>query len=160
MPASTQLLLWGIAVCIPVILNLAAKKTDAVGLSAMLLLTWVFGRVTAALYPVPEAMSLYPIVDAACGITAFVAYRSRPALWKLLLASLFMLQCILHVAFWAAWPAPGSLYRYVFANNALFLLELLCVSGPGGFSVVAHLVGSGVPDRLRPFRHVRFGSWR
>lgn len=159
MDARYQVMLWGLAVCVPLLLSLGTRKTDALGLSAVLLLTWCFGRVTSALYSPPESMALYPLVDAMCAITAFAAWRTRPAPWKFILGSLFVLQCALHFAFWIAWPMSGSLYRYVVANNILFALELVIVSVPGGRDVVARAAGGRVFGGRGLRAHPRIGSW-
>lgn len=158
MSVGIQIMLWGIAVSIPVIVNLLAKRSDALGLSAMLLLTWVFGRITGALYSPPESMALYPVVDAACGVTAFIAWRTHRAPWKLALVGLFVLQCCTHLAFWVAYPTDNaSLWRYIAINNLWFSLELVCVAGGGVWDVargaLSHLLG-----RSRSSRHARLGS--
>jgi len=133
MTAELQIALWGAATCGPVLLNTATKRSaDALGLSSMILLTWVMGRVLNALYTPPESMSLYPVIDMLAGATVFSAWATRPRWWKLALVALFTAQCALHAAFWLAWPSPGSLVRYLWVNNSLFALQLICVGAPGG----------------------------
>lgn len=155
-----QLLLWGVAVCLPVMLNIMTKRVDAVGLSAMLLLTWCFGRITAALYSPPESMTFYPLVDAACGVTAFAAWVTRRAWWKLALTGLFGLQLALHASYWVSWVIDptdkAALYTYVLANNLVFASELLLVGG-GALVDVARGIGHGMLDRARAVRHVAHG---
>lgn len=153
MTAELQIVLWGAAAALPVVLNLTTERAaDAKGLSMMILLIWVMGRVFGALYTPPESMQWYPVVDSLAGITCFVAWRARPAPWKLGLVGCFLFQCALHAAFWLAWPTPGSLLRYVVANNIIFACELCLVGGPG----VAHgarLVGRMLSGRARARRH-------
>lgn len=155
MDIGIQLMLWGIAVSIPVIVNLLLKRSDALGLSAMLLLTWVFGRISGALYSPPESMALYPVVDAACGITAFVAWKTKKAPWKLALTGLFIVQCCTHLAFWVAYPTDNaSLWRYIAINNLWFGLGLVCVAG-GGVWDVARGAFSRLFSYARPSGHAR-----
>lgn len=147
-----QILAWGIAATIPLAMNLAARRdADAAGLSAMLLATWCVGRILGVLYTVPESMTLYPVEDAFCGAVAFLAWRSRPAWWKAALAALFVSQCCLHAAFWAAWGsgARQALLFYLAANNLLFALELFTVS----WGVVSHVAISAL-DRVPYFHRV------
>lgn len=142
MSAELQIALWGVAVCTPVLLNIATKRSaDALGLSGMILLMWVMGRVLGAVYTPPESMSFYPVMDAMAGATAFYAWSSDRRAWKLGLVILFTAQCALHVAFWLAWPSPGSLLRYLWVNNSLFALQLICVGSPGVRDVARRLVG-------------------
>ena len=155
MPVSQQIMLWTLAVIAPVILNLSIRRgSDALGLSAMLLLAWCLGRITGALYSPPESMALYPIVDALSGAIAFVAWRTRPAWWKLALVGLFVTQSTLHAAFWLAWPQGASLYHYVLVNNVLFIGELITVSVPGGAYVLGRTLGY-LSDRARGVHHAR-----
>jgi len=153
MAPDLQILLWGLAASAPLGLNLIAKRrdADAAGLSAMLLATWCVGRVLGMLYTVPESMTLYPVEDAFCGGVAFVAWRSRRAWWKAALCGLFVLQCCLHAAFWAAWGAGSrqALLFYVAANNLLFALELLAAS----WGVLSHVAVSAL-GRLPVFARV------
>lgn len=160
MSYEVQILMWGAAAIIPVLLNLHTKRTDALGLSVMMLLTWVLGRITGALYSPPESMALYPIVDMACGIICFAAWATQRAWWKLALTGLFGLQCLLHAAFWLAWVADptdkATLYRYVLANNLVFASELIIVAG-GAVGDVARSSSHWVLDRARSVRHVAHG---
>lgn len=151
-----QIAAWAVAVCLPVLLNLLTKRdSDAIGLSAMLLLTWCFGRIMGSVMTPPESMSLYPLVDSISGIVALAAWRSRRAWWKLALVGLLTAQCCLHVAFWAAWPHDGSLYRYILANNVLCALELFACSTPGVGHLVATWDGYSLPLRPRTLRRAR-----
>lgn len=153
MSTELQIVLWGVAVALPVLLNtVTGRHPDAVGLSVMILLIWAMGRVFGALYTPPESMQWYPVVDCAAGITCFVAWRERPALWKLGLVTAFVLQCALHAAFWLAWPAAGSLLRYIVFNNIIFAWELCLVGGPGVVAL-ARDVGFRLSRRSRARRH-------
>lgn len=155
MTYSAQIIGWGVAACAPLLINLALKKTDAVGLSVMLLMGWCFGRITGALYAPPDSMTLYPIVDAACGITAFAAWSTKKAPWKLALVGLFIVQCCGHLAFWVTYPTDNaSLWRYIALNNLWFALQLLCVAG-GGVWDVARGASADMFDRTRGRSHAR-----
>lgn len=145
-----QILIWGLAAIAPLGLNLAMRRdADSTGLSAMLLGTWCFGRVLGALYTVPESMTLYPVEDALCGAVTFIAWRSRRAWWKAVLCGLFVVQCCLHAAFWAAWGTGSrqALQFYLAANNLLFALELMAVAGGCLSHVALSALGrlAGVP---------------
>lgn len=155
MTAELQTTLWGVAVMIPVVLNIATKRdADALGISAMILLIWTISRVFWALYTPPESMAWYPVIDSLAAGTCLTAWVTIRRWWKLALVVLFTTQCVLHAAFWLTWPEYQSLLRYVVANNILFALELLCVAAPGGSHVARDLV-SRMPDRLGRFHHAR-----
>lgn len=153
MTAEMQTAAWGIAVAIPVLLNVMSKRSaDALGLSGMILLTWVLSRVFWAFYEPPEAMQWYPVIDCAAGITVWAAWITRRAWWKMALVMLYVGQCITHTAFWAAWPSDGSLLRYLWVNNSLFACQLICVAYPGGRHVALRTL-SWVSDRARRMDH-------
>lgn len=148
MSAGAQIVMWLIATLIPMGINLNTRDPDARGLSMVLALVWLFGIVMTSLYPVPLSMRLLPVVDLAAGLTIFLAWHSRPAVWKLMLVWLFMLQLLAHCAFWAHYvvlPSDEATVRYIVALNAIFALQLLTVAYPGARNVGALLV-----DRLRP----------
>ncbi len=157
MSPQAQEFIWLLAVLAPVLVCLLAKATDALGLAAMLLLTWCLGRVLWAFYTPPESMQLYPVIDAICGGVAFAAWRSQRAFWKLCLVALFIGQCALHAAFWLSQPQQASaLYRYIVANNILFASELMVVT-LGGLNDLARGAFTGLFDCARRLRHARFG---
>jgi hypothetical protein len=154
MTAELQIALWGAATVAPLALNIATKRdTDALSLSCMIVLIWTLGRVFGALYSPPESMTFYPVIDAAAGLTALSAWLTQKAGWKLALACLYVGQSIAHVAFWAAWPSEGSLLRYLWVNNGLYALQLLCVAYPGGRHVVALMALSWVSGGARHRPH-------
>lgn len=145
MTSELQLALWGVATVTPLAINIATKRgPDALGLSCMIVLIWTLGRVFGALYSPPESMSWYPLIDMLAGLTALTAWQSRKAWWKLALAYLYVGQCAAHLSFWAAWPADGSLLRYLWVNNTLYACQLICVAYPG----VRHVVASMVVPRV------------
>ena len=93
MNESAQILSWALGVSIVVGVNLFNRKDpDALGLSMMLLIMWVISNVLAAFYAPPDSMRLYPFMDLAGGLTAYVAYKTRKAWWKLGLAYLLLIQ--------------------------------------------------------------------
>lgn len=160
MTHDAQIAAWAGATAAPLVLNFLTKqRPDAIGLSAMLVLIWCLGRVFSALWLLPESMALYPLIDALAGMTAFYAWSTRPQPWKLVLTSLYVGQCAAHLAFWTAWPLEGSLVRYLWANNFLYALQLLCVASPGAVHVSSLFLRS-LPRGLGPFHHARFGPWR
>lgn len=155
MPIEIQAILWGLAAAVPALLNLGTNRSpDAIGLATMVFLTWVVGRVFWAFYSPPEAMQWYPVIDMMAGITALMSWQRRPAVWKGALVALFMGQLCLHAAFWMAWPAEGSLYRYILFNNLFFAAQLVCVGSPG-VGHVAALAVSRVSRGARTGHHAR-----
>lgn len=150
-----QVAAWGAAVTVPLILNVFTRQgSDALGFSAILVFIWVLGRVFAAVWTVPDSMAMYPLIDMLAGMTAFRAWQTQPERWKLVLTALYVGQCASHVAFWQAWPLPGSLLRYLWVLNSLFALQLICVAWPGG-SRVAHLLFAWVSHRPGLVHHTR-----
>ncbi len=160
MAPELQIAAWGAATLAPFLLNSATHRSaDSVGLAAMIILTWVAGRVFWALWSPPEAMQLYPAVDALAGSAAFTAWLTRKATWKLLLTGLFLIQLMLHVAFWASWPSEDSLPRYLWANNLCYALQLVVVAWPGGRELVARHFLRILPRGIGAVRHARLGPW-
>lgn len=157
MSPELQTTLWGFAAVAPLMLNMITRRgPDARGLSAMIVLIWAWGRLMHAIYTVPECMALYPLVDSIAGATAFTAFMTKKRGWKLLLTAFYLLQVMLALAFWMAWPHPGSLYTYILWNNWAFAGQLLCVAWPGGLSV-AHRFKSRLSHRARPLHLPRTG---
>lgn len=118
---------------------------DAVACAGILLMTWAASNVMVALYTPPAAYLLYPITDAMAGATVMWMWFTKRARWKLVLVGLFLLQCILHVAFWLHEDKSyGVLYAYVLGINISFGLQLLVTAWPGGEHVVA-----GIADLFR-----------
>lgn len=155
MPASLQIALWGAATAMVVLLNFRRKgDPDGLGLAVMILLIWIMGRVTGTLWSPPESMASYPVIDFLAGCTAANAYRTRPAAWKLLLAGLFLLQCLGHAAYWSArfFHGPNvDLLTYTSVNNAIFAVQLAVVGRQG--------VGNGVlAGSSRAWMRARLGA--
>lgn len=152
MSAELQISLWGLATLVPVGLNLAGKReADALGLSLMIVLIWVLGRVLWALYPLPDCVNLYPVIDGLAAVTCFTAWSSRKKHWKAGLGTLFLFQLGLHSAYAIAYaqnPAISVFYRYIGENNALFALELFCIAWPGGRDVVARVIFGRLSRRV------------
>lgn len=128
--------------------------------AGMLFLTWaVSNTLTLAVDP-PAGWVGYPIMDAVCGALVILIWLSRRSTWAMVLSCLFILECILHVAFWLQGHASyGLLYTYALALNIIFAAQLLTVGWAGGAHVVAWLVDllSG-PDRRRRAVPIRPGS--
>lgn len=125
------------------------RNLDALGASVMLALIWACCMVLAALYEPPDSMGLYPVLDAMGGASAMVIWFRRPALWKLALAGCFLVQCVLHVAFW--WFGFPPLSQYARVLDILFALQIACVGAPGAWNVVSLAAGRlGVSRRASP----------
>lgn len=155
MSADLQIALWGVAVLLPFMINVAfGRSPDGLGLSGMLIFGWALQRVSWALWSPPEAMQLYPIMDALFASVCFGAWATSLRGWKLLLGGLLVVQCGLHVDFWAN-PATTRLLPYIRANNILFAVQLLVAASPGVGHGIAILARSWEP----PFRrlHARAG---
>jgi hypothetical protein len=163
MSNALQIGLWGIAAVIPLGVNWWAHRlykprfTDALGLSLFMVLMWALYNVVVASPPGrPQNMIPLTFLDVAAMFVVLVAWASRHRAYKLILASLFLAQLVIHAAFWLAtsWRGPaehGMLYSYLACLNATFALQLLTVGFPGGRALVRrHLtVGLGYRgDRL------------
>lgn len=159
MTYEAQIALWGTATALPLAFNVIAKRgADAIGLSTMLVLIWTLGRILSTVWTVPENLALNPLIDCLAGMTTFIAWRTQPALWKLVLTGLYVGQSVAHLSFWAAWPAPGSLLEYLRVNNSIYALQLLVVASPGGVHVARSLCRS-LPRRAGHLRHAWLGPW-
>lgn len=153
MGAEAQVMVWGAAVILAVALNYRQKgDPDAFGLSVMLLMIWVMGRITWAVWSPPQSQALYPLIDYAAGCACFWAWQTKPAPWKLIMAMTFMVQLALHAIFWAA-PVVFSTesvgqYTYTSALNAIFAMQLLIVGWRGvRDGVLAGRIGAWVRSR-------------
>ena len=167
MSAEIQTALWGAATFLPVGLNLLGKReSDALGLSVMIVLIWVLGRVFWAFYPIPDCVNLYPVIDGLAAITCFTAFASRRATWKAVLGSLFLAQLALHTAYAIAYvrdPGIPIFYRYIGENNIIYALELFCAAWPGGQHVGARDLFRRLSHRLpgvHSARHPERRAWR
>lgn len=152
MPVEQQVALWFIATVLPFCINgLSGQRPDALGISGMLIVGWAFERVCWAVWSPPEAVQLYAPIDLAFGVTCLVAWWSRRAWWKLLLAADFIVQCCLYVVYWNE-PSQAHFHPYVLINNVLFALELCLAAFPGIGHAMAILARYRMPDhpRLRP----------
>lgn len=136
-------LFFALAVVTPVVINAYALRHDrrvseALALSLMILAIWGATRCLHLALPEPDSKGLNPMFDFIGGLAvlgSWVAYRGA---WKLILALLFAAQLLLAAWFWWEWEIfDNSLsYRsYLRLNNVLWLLQLVCVAWPGGFSV-------------------------
>jgi hypothetical protein len=154
MSPAIQVLLWGIATALAVLVNFRRQgDPDALGLAVMILLIWIMGRVTGALWSPPQSMASYPVIDFIAGCVAATAWSTRPAPWKIVLAGLFLLQCLGHAAFWSArfFHGPGvDLLTYTAANNCIFAVQLAVVGWQGVHDGI--LAGSAGPRMRRRAR--------
>lgn len=153
-----QIVMWLIAVVAVIAINSGnPRDADARGLSLMLATTWGVSNILVGLYGLPDGARLFPLIDLVAGLAVLLVWRRRPAVWKLALLSLFVLQMLGHTAFWGAlWLGrlPNSfataLMQYIVALNAMFACQLVCVAFPGG-----RYVGDRVRTWMR--RRARLG---
>lgn len=136
MAPGVQVMLWGAAVIATVALNYRHKgDPDAFGLSVMLLMIWVMGRIMWAILAPPQSQAMYPLFDFLGGATAFLAFQTRIAWWKLALSLFFLAQLCLHSLFWASkalqLPVTINQYEYTAINNAIFAMQLSVVGWRG-----------------------------
>ena len=117
---------------------------DALGASGALFLTWVVSASATHLGMIPDSWIVYPSMDALVGgWVAWIAYQ-RPAAWKIALLVLFILENVLHVAFWAQPTRPDSLlFLYIVALDVLFALQLAVTGFPGAWSLIGRAQLSG-----------------
>ncbi len=117
---------------------------DALGASAALFLTWVVSASATHLGMIPDSWIIYPSMDALVGgWVALIAYQ-RPAAWKIVLLVLFILENVLHVAFWAQPAKPDALlFSYTAALDVLFGLQLAVAAFPGTCSLVGRAQSLG-----------------
>ena len=125
---------------------------DTLAASAMLFMTWAISNVLTALYKPPDSWLLYPVMDLICGCAVGWMWFSKRAAWKFILAGLFLLECIIHVAFWLhRVQTPWLQYNYVLSLNVVFAVQLLTTAWPGGAYVAARTLGLyRSPRRLDP----------
>ena len=132
---------WGVG------LSYAAWRLDAhrfgdlLACSGLLATTWTISFILTQFYSPPNSWIFYPVMDAAVGGAVMFAWFSKRARWKLVLVLLFLLQCIMHVAFWLHRERPYSVqWTYAFFLDLTFALQLLTVAWPGGAHVAAWIV--------------------
>lgn len=161
MTPSQQVILWGVAVCVPVALAMRNHRLSALGIATMVLLGWALSRVMSLFYDPPESMAWYPVLDLMFGALVYVSWRQEHAWWKLTLIGLYLVQLAAHAAFWLAYPADGTeyekavtVYRYTGVTNVPFALELLTLAWAGGLDGLARRLGSWVFGGPSPPRHV------
>ncbi len=147
--------IWALIVPLPLLINIAMRRsTAAVGVSMALLLSWCIGMAMWVLYPLPVCLRLNPLVDLGVGVLVFSSWRAFPTGWKAAVTGVILFQLCLHAAFWLGGAPMEAVPLYTRLNSTAYALCLCIVGGVG----VAHGVGasvSAVLDRLRGFRHVR-----
>lgn len=144
-----------------VVLAFLARKTepDALGLAAMLLLSWSATNLADALWEAPASRGFNTVIDLTIGLMTVAAYATKPKVWKLALAFLFGVQMIAHVIYqgWAAQILAVRLttYEYVWVLNTTFAIQLVVVAWPGLRDVVLAL---SAVRRVPMGRHLEGGS--
>jgi hypothetical protein len=157
MSVDLQIALWGLAVCSPFAVNLSIRKdVDAIGISGMLVLIWIAGRVLWVALGPPDCAALNPVIDAVAGATVFGAWLTRKALWKLALCSLYIGQIALAFDYAWHWDSRELFISYLQLNNTLFVGQILCVLFPGAVDV-ARSICRCMPHRPRNVHPARSG---
>jgi len=111
----------------------------------VLLFTGVSRLVSLTVGP-PWSMVHYPAEDLLLLLMARDWWRVRGEPWAAVLIACFLTQLSLHALYW--FDPASSLRRYIIANNAIFIIELLTLTTAGG----GHAFG-WVLHRLRMLRH-------
>jgi hypothetical protein len=144
---------FGLAAFAVVAVSAAAWKAemhrygDAFAASGMLFMTWSISNILTALYKPPDCWKAYPVMDLICGVIVMWMWSTKPAPWKLLLAGLFVFDCIVHVAFWLQPSKTWNVqYLYTLVLNVVFGAQLLVAAWPGGARLGAGLIHR-LPDR-------------
>ena len=145
-------ILFPVCVALPVLINGVATRYDkrhsgALSMSLMILTIWGAQRILSTQLPVPDQQGLNPMFDLMAGLAALGCWMTHRSWWAILLAALYVAQCVLAANFWWSWDILGErlIYRdYLVANNVIWLLQLVCVSSAGGWSVARRVV-----DHLR-----------
>lgn len=156
-----MLLLFACLVLIPLALNGYAfrgdikRYADAFGAALMIVGIWAVTNTLGFVFEPPASKAIVPLIDFAAGATMITAWVSHKERWKLILAGLFLGQCVIHAMFWIVWlnyPSTDMLWRYQLALNVSWLLELCVVASPG----VGNVAGRSLAWlRHRPVPHHR-----
>lgn len=149
-------IIFPLAAVAPVVINAVATRhdkrySDALSMSLMILTIWGAQRILASHLPIPDRQSLNPMFDLMAGLAVLGCWVSHRSPLALILACLYAVQCVLAANFWWKWEVVGlhlGYGDYVMANNVLWLLQLVCVSSAGGWSVARRTI-----DHLRSGAH-------
>jgi len=137
----------------------------AIWISAMLGLSCLAFNALELMFPLPAAWSPLPFADTGCLVVCAGTAITTRAIWPRILAILFALELVLHVAFWTSWvhlglrqeiwgpPPLGHEARmaewrleapYAIWLDVIFFLQLLVAAWPGA----KHVFGAH-HDRMR-----------
>lgn len=149
-------IIFPLAAVAPVVINAVATRydkrySDALSMSIMILTIWGAQRILASHLPIPDRQSLNPMFDLMAGLAVLGCWLNHRSAWAIILANLYAVQCVLAANFWWKWEVVGlhlGYGDYVVANNVLWLLQLVCVSSAGGWSVARRTI-----DHLRSGAH-------
>lgn len=149
-------IIFPLAAVAPVVINAVATRYDkrhsgALSMALMILTIWGVQRIIATQLPIPDRQSLNPMFDLMAGLAVLGCWVSHRSPLALILACLYAVQCVLAANFWWKWEVVGlhlGYGDYVMANNVLWLLQLVCVSSAGGWSVARRTI-----DHLRSGAH-------
>ncbi len=139
---------------------LARRVPDLLGVALLIASTWAVGMVAIWAWGVPTALLTYPPTDFVAGLILAHLWAKRPATWKLVTLSAFLLQIIAHFVFWLNDDWRAIYHRYMLLLNVLFLVQLGTVAGPGLWDVMGwgDVVG-WMRDRLGSRRPAYTRTW-
>lgn len=143
-------ILFPVCAVTPVVINAIAVRydrhhSDALALSLMILTIWACQMILSVGMPIPDRQALNPMFDLMGGLAALGCWVTYRRTWMLVLSAIFAAQCVLAATFWWGWEIFNQSVpytTYLVANNMLWLLQLVCVSVAGGWSVARRLIDS------------------
>lgn len=119
--------------------RMTPKAGVVAGLGVMMLLGFGLGRLVSQWLTPPWSMTFYPVEDLLIMSLCLYMWVKHPEPWKVMLAGVFLVQLVVHAAFWLSGDRQTTaLWSYIFANNLAFGLELLIltVTGAGHVAVL------------------------
>lgn len=128
------------------LLNAIAKpRSDAAGVSLVLLMLWAGAMIIRSLGVPPTNMTMLVVLDLIGGLTLWLCNRAHPRPWKRLLGWTFIASICVHTAMWAVitWfpdlNKPEVRNLFTFARNLIFYTQLVFSAWPGGLHVARRL---------------------
>ena len=130
------------------------EHSDTLGVAALLALVLEISYIVRS-YPTPPdgmgTLSAFPVVDLiALGVMA-VVFKSKPRIWKAVVAFAFLAQLVAHFGFWLSRNADTDTFpAYILTINLLAGLQKVALGVAG-----AHGVAIGLSARLSRHRAAR-----
>lgn len=115
-----------------------SASSRAFAFAWMLFAIYFVTNVINRLLPYPEALGLYPLIDATAGGIVAVSFWRRPRVWNTLLSMSFLLMSYLHVQFWIGQVGGrgyASVLPYMDNLSDIFKIQFALVCIPGGINV-------------------------